>query len=177
MVVSAFSQLPLRAREPVLVPNGEIGRIFVGSGMAFEGYTGGGGKEVIAGLMSTGDTGDVEAAGRLFVEGRDDEMIVSGGENVFPGEVEELLRGHEAVVDAAVVGVDDDEMGQRLTAFVVSEPRSSLSADEIKDYVRSHLPRFKIPRHVEFVDVIPRNSMGKILRRSLLDGSTFGAQG
>ena len=157
--------------------NGKIGRIFVGSGMAFEGYTGGGGKEVIAGLMSTGDTGYVDAAGRLFVEGRDDEMIVSGGENVFPGEVEELLRGHDAVVDAAVVGIDDEEMGQRLTAFVVSKPESSLSADEIKEYVRSHLARFKIPRHVEFVDEIPRNSMGKILRRSLLDGSTFGGKG
>jgi len=155
--------------EGVPVANGESGRIFVGSGMTFDGYTGGEGKEVIAGLMSTGDTGYLDEAGRLFVEGRSDEMIVSGGENVYPGEVEDLLRGHGAVVDAAVVGIDDEEMGQRLTAFVVSRPGSSLSLDEVREYVRSHLARFKVPRHVEFVDEIPRNSMGKVLRRDLLD--------
>jgi len=171
------TQVVILDDQRVPVAKGEIGRIFVGSGMAFEGYTGGGGKEVIAGLMSTGDTGYVDEAGRLFVEGRDDEMIISGGENVFPGEVEELLRAHDAVVDAAVVGVDDEEMGQRLAAFVLAKPGSSLSADEIKGYVRSHLARFKIPRDVEFVDAIPRNAMGKILRRSLLDGSIFGSQG
>jgi len=153
--------------EGVPVARGKSGRIFVGSGMTFEGYTGGGGKEVIAGLTSTGDTGYVDEAGRLFVEGRDDEMIVSGGENVFPGEVEEFLRGHDAVIDAAVVGIDDEEMGQRLTAFVVPKPGSSLSTDEVREYVRSHLARFKIPRQVEFVDEIPRNSMGKVLRRGL----------
>jgi fatty-acyl-CoA synthase len=171
------TQVAILDEEGVPVARGKSGRIFVGSGMAFEGYTGGGGKEVIAGLMSTGDTGYVDEAGRLFVEGRDDEMIVSGGENVFPGEVEELLRGHQAVVDAAVVGVDDEEMGQRLIAFVVAKPGSSLSMDEVRAYVRSHLARFKIPRHVEFVDEIPRNSMGKVLRRGLLDKSTFGSQG
>jgi len=159
------------------VATGQSGRIFVGSGMTFEGYTGGGGKQVIAGLIGTGDTGRVDEAGRLFVEGRDDEMIVSGGENVFPGEVEELLRGHEAVIDAAVVGIDDEEMGQRLAAFVVSEPGSSLSTEEVREYVRSRLARFKIPQHVEFVDEIPRNLMGKVLRRGLLDRSAFGSTG
>ncbi len=158
------------------VTTGQSGRIFVGSGMTFEGYTGGGGKQVIAGLMCTGDTGHVDEAGRLFVEGRDDEMIVSGGENVFPGEVEELLRGHEAVVDAAVVGIDDEELGQRLAAFVVSKPGSSLSTEEVKEYVRSRLARFKIPRYVEFVDEIPRNLMGKVLRKGLLDRSAFGSK-
>jgi len=159
------------------VTTGQSGRIFVGSGMTFEGYTGGGDKQIIAGLMCTGDTGHVDEAGRLFVEGRDDEMIVSGGENVFPGEVEELLRGHEAVIDAAVVGIDDEEMGQRLVAFVVSEPGSSLSTEEVKEYVRFRLARFKIPRYVEFVDEIPRNLMGKVLRRGLLDRSAFGPKG
>ena len=157
------------------VATGQSGRIFVGSGMTFEGYTGGGGKQVIAGLMCTGDTGHVDEAGRLFVEGRDDEMIVSGGENVFPGEVEELLRAHEAVVDAAVVGIDDEELGQRLAAFVVSEPGSSLSTEEVREYVRSRLARFKIPRYVEFVDEIPRNLLGKVLRKGLLDRSAFGS--
>ncbi len=170
------TQVAILDDEGVPVAKGASGRIFVGSGMTFEGYTGGGSKEVIAGLMSTGDTGYVDEAGRLFVEGRDDEMIVSGGENVFPGEVEELLRGHDAVVDAAVVGIDDEEMGQRLAAFVVSTPESPLSTDEVREYVRSRLSRFKVPRHVEFVDEIPRNSMGKVFRRGLLDESTFGSQ-
>src|SRR5208282_597530 len=83
------------------VPSGECGRIFVGNEMVFDGYTGGGSKEVIGGLMSTGDVGRFDAAGRLFVEGRDDEMIVSGGENVFPREVEDLLADHEHVREVA----------------------------------------------------------------------------
>src|SRR6185437_14256437 len=100
-------------------PRGEVGRIFVGNEMSFEGYTGGGGKEVIDGLLSSGDVGHFDADGRLFVDGRDDEMIVSGGENVFPREVEDLLADHESVVEVAVIGVDDSEFGQRLKAFVV----------------------------------------------------------
>ena len=101
------------------VPEGEVGRIFVGNGMAFEGYTGGGGKEVIDDLLSSGDVGHFDSEGRLFIDGRDDEMIVSGGENVFPREVEDLLSDHEAVAEAAVIGVADEEFGQRLKAFVV----------------------------------------------------------
>ena len=101
------------------VPDGETGRIFVGNSMLFEGYTGGGGKDMIEGLMSTGDVGRIGDDGRLYVEGRDDEMIVSGGENVFPQEVEDCLVGHEAVAEAAAIGVDDDDYGKRLRAFVV----------------------------------------------------------
>ena len=105
------------------VPQGEVGRIFVGNEMAFEGYTGGGGKEIIDGLFSSGDVGHFDAAGRLFIDGRDDEMIVSGGENVFPREVEDLLADHDGVVEVAVIGVEDEEFGQRLKAFVVVAPR------------------------------------------------------
>ncbi len=101
------------------VPQGEVGRIFVGNEMAFEGYTGGGGKEIIDGLYSSGDVGHFDSDGRLFIDGRDDEMIVSGGENVFPREVEDLLADHEAVEEVAVIGVEDEEFGQRLKAFVV----------------------------------------------------------
>ena len=151
------------------VPRGRSGRIFVGSGMAFEGYTGGGGKQVIRGLMDTGDVGHLDESGRLFVDGRSDDMIVSGGENVFPGEVEDLLRAHEHVLDAAVVGVDDQEMGQRLVAFIVPKPGSSLSTGDVQQYVRSHLARYKIPGQVEFVERIPRNPTGKVLRKSLQD--------
>ena len=102
------------------LPQGETGRIFVGNDLAFEGYTGGGNKHVIGGLLSSGDVGHFDENGRLFIDGRDDDMIVSGGENVFPGEVEDLLSGHEHVAEAAVFGVDDEQFGQRLKAVVVT---------------------------------------------------------
>jgi acyl-CoA synthetase (AMP-forming)/AMP-acid ligase II len=148
------------------VPPGEGGRIFVANEMMFEGYTGGGGKEIIAGLMSTGDVGRFDEAGRLFVEGRDDEMIVSGGENVFPREVEDLLCMHEGVREAAVVGVADEKFGQRLKAFVV--PRGDeLSEEQLKEYVKANLARYKVPREVVFLAELPRNATGKVLKREL----------
>jgi fatty-acyl-CoA synthase len=149
------------------VPKGETGRIFVGSELLFEGYTGGGNKEVIDGLMSTGDTGHFDAAGRLHVEGRDDEMIVSGGENVFPREVEDLLGHHPDIVEAAVVGVPDDEFGQRLKAVVVRREGSTLTEDDVRAHVKANLARYKVPRDVVFVDALPRNQTGKILKREL----------
>ncbi|HVE68345.1 MAG TPA: acyl-CoA synthetase, partial [Solirubrobacteraceae bacterium] len=127
---------------------------------------GGGGKDVIDGLMATGDVGHFDAGGRLFVDGRDDEMIVSGGENVFPQEVEELLAKRDDVCEVAVVGVDDDEWGQRLRAVIV--PRSGkIDEKEIKSYVKEHLAGYKVPRDVQFVDELPRNATGKVLKREL----------
>ncbi len=149
------------------VPRGESGRIFVGNEMMFEGYTGGGGKEIIEGLMSTGDVGHLDAEGRLFVDGRDDEMIVSGGENVFPREVEDLLSDHAAIEEATVIGVPDTEFGQRLKAFVVPRNGTKLDEEEIKDYVKSNLARYKVPREVVFMQELPRNATGKILKRDL----------
>jgi fatty-acyl-CoA synthase len=149
------------------VPTGERGRIFVGNDMLFEGYTGGGHKEFVDGLMSSGDVGHLDTEGRLFVEGRDDDMIVSGGENVFPAEVEDLIGGHEGVAEVAVIGVPDEQYGQRLKAFVVTRAGASLSEDDVKGYVREHLARYKIPRQVAFVDELPRNTTGKILKREL----------
>ncbi len=149
------------------VAPGEPGRIFVGNEMMFDGYTGGGGKEIIDGLMSTGDVGHFDADGRLFVDGRDDEMIVSGGENVFPREVEDLLADHAEVLEAAVIGVPDDEFGQRLKAFVVPVNGTSLDETAIQDYVKSNLARFKVPREVVFVEQLPRNATGKVLKRDL----------
>ena len=119
------------------VPKGTTGRIFVGNGMLFEGYTGGGNKDMIDGLMSSGDVGRFDEKGHLFVEGRDDEMIVSGGENVFPKEVEDCLTRHEAVHEAAAIGVDDDDYGKRLKAFVVLEDGKEVSEDDLKAYVKS----------------------------------------
>ncbi len=149
------------------LPVGETGRIFVGNGLLFEGYTGGGSKEVIDGLMSSGDVGRFDEHGRLHVAGRDDDMIVSGGENVFPQEVEDCLVTHEQVHEVAAVGVDDDDYGQRLRAFVVS--LGEVSEDDLKSHVRASLARFKVPREIVFVDELPRNATGKILKRELAD--------
>jgi fatty-acyl-CoA synthase len=149
------------------VSRGEVGRIFVGNEMSFEGYTGGGGKDAIDGLLSSGDVGHIDSAGRLFIDGRDDEMIVSGGENVFPREVEDLLAGHEAVVEVAVIGVEDDEYGQRLKAFVVVAEEAEVSDEDLKAHVKAHLAGYKAPREVEFVPELPRNATGKILKREL----------
>ncbi len=149
------------------VPRGQSGRIFVANELMFEGYTGGGNKEIIEGLMSTGDVGHLDSGGRLFVDGRDDEMIVSGGENVFPREVEDLLSDHASVEEVAVVGVPDQEFGQRLKAFVVPRPGAQLGEDEIKEYVKQNLARYKVPRDVVFLEELPRNATGKILKREL----------
>ncbi|GAC1435793.1 MAG: acyl-CoA synthetase [Solirubrobacteraceae bacterium] len=146
---------------------GETGRIFVANEMLFEGYTGGGHKAQIEGLMSTGDVGCFDEDGRLHVSGRDDEMIVSGGENVFPREVEDLLADHEDIEEAAVIGVEDEKFGQRLKAFVVLRNGSSLDEDGVKRYVKANLARYKIPRDIEFLDELPRNATGKVLKREL----------
>jgi fatty-acyl-CoA synthase len=149
------------------VPRGEVGRIFVGNEMSFEGYTGGGGKEAIDGLLCSGDVGHLDEGGRLFIDGRDDEMIVSGGENVFPREIEDLLADHEAVVEVAVIGVEDEEFGQRLKAFVVLAGDGEASEEELKAHVKANLAAYKAPREFEFMDELPRNATGKILKREL----------
>ena len=149
------------------VPQGETGRIFVGNGILFEGYTGGGKKDMIDGLMSSGDVGRIDENGHLFVEGRDDDMIVSGGENVFPQEVEDTLSEHEDVHEVACIGVDDDEYGQRLKAFVVLQEGKDVSEDDLKKHVKSNLAGYKVPREIVFLDELPRNATGKILKREL----------
>jgi acyl-CoA synthetase (AMP-forming)/AMP-acid ligase II/uncharacterized membrane protein len=161
----------------VEVPTGATGRIFVGNEMLFEGYTGGGSKDVIGALMATGDVGRFDEGGRLFVEGRDDEMIVSGGENVFPKEVEDLLARHDAVAEAAALGVEDSDFGQRLRAFVVLERGKQASEDDLKTYIKRNLARYKVPREIVFLDELPRNATGKVLKRELkqLDTEESGA--
>ncbi len=154
-------------RDQLITAPGVDGRIFVGSGLRFDGYTGGDTKASIDGLLSSGDVGHWDDSGRLFVGGRDDDMIVSGGENLYPREVEDLLADHPDVVEVAVIGVDDEEFGKRLAAFVVGAPGHSLDADEVKDYVRANLANFKAPRSVTFVDELPRNATGKVLKREL----------
>ena len=151
------------------LPPGETGRIFIGNQLAFEGYTGGGDKEHLGDLLSSGDVGHFDQEGRLFIDGRDDEMIVSGGENVFPREVEDLLADHDAVEEAAAIGVEDDEFGQRLRAFVVKQEGKETSEDDLKAYVKQNLARYKVPREIVFVDELPRNATGKVLKRELAE--------
>ncbi len=149
------------------VDDGNEGRIFAGSALVFDGYTGGGSKEVIDGCMATGDVGHIDHKGRLFVSGREDDMIVSGGENVFPKEVEEELIRLDGVAEAAVVGVPDDQYGQRLAAYVVREDGATITEDDVRNAVRSRLARYKVPRDVVFVEELPRNATGKVLRKDL----------
>jgi acyl-CoA synthetase (AMP-forming)/AMP-acid ligase II len=151
------------------VETGETGRIFIGNQMAFEGYTGGGGKEHLGELLSSGDVGHFEDQGRLFVDGRDDEMIVSGGENVFPREVEDLLSDFDGVADVAAIGVEDEEFGQRLRAFVVKEEGADVGEDDLKSHVKANLARYKVPREIVFVEELPRNATGKVLKRELAE--------
>ncbi|TWH18902.1 fatty-acyl-CoA synthase [Prauserella rugosa] len=152
--------------ERITEPN-VTGRVFVGSGLAFEGYTDGRNKEIIDGLLASGDVGHFDEDGLLFIDGRDDEMIVSGGENVYPIEVENLLVEHPEILEAGVVGVPDEEFGQRLKAFVVRSADSTLDADGVRAFVKENLARYKVPRDVEFLDALPRNATGKLLRNKL----------
>ncbi len=154
------------------VAEGGSGRVFVGNSLLFEGYTGGGHKDLIDGLMSSGDVGRYEG-GLLFIEGRDDEMIVSGGENVFPKEVEDCLARHDGVVEVAAIGVDDDDFGKRLRAFVVRRD-DSVTEDDLKGWVKEHLARYKVPRDLVFLEELPRNATGKVLKRELVDDDEQG---
>ncbi|KAA1380653.1 AMP-binding protein [Aeromicrobium fastidiosum] len=145
------------------VPTGEVGRIVVRSSMNAPAEALGD-RQVVDGHVSTGDVGHLDAHGRLFVDGRDDDMIVSGGENVFPGEVEDLLHAHPAIRDVTVHGVPDEEYGQRLRAVVVAEPDSDLTPDDVRAHVRDHLARFKVPRDVQLIDELQRSATGKVRR-------------
>lgn len=149
------------------LPTGEVGTIYVRNDTQFDGYTSGKTKDFHAGFMSSGDVGYLDENGRLFVVGRDDEMIVSGGENVYPIEVEKTLATHPEVAEASVLGVDDEQYGQRLAAFVVLEPGAAADVDTLKQHVRDNLANYKVPREITVLDELPRGSTGKILRNEL----------
>jgi acyl-CoA synthetase (AMP-forming)/AMP-acid ligase II len=151
------------------VPTGEVGSIYVRNSSQFDGYTSGKTKDFHEGFMASGDVGYVDDAGRLFVVGRDDEMIVSGGENVYPIEVEKTLATHPDVAEASVIGVDDEQFGQRLAAFVVLNAGASATPDVLKQHVRENLANYKVPREITILDEMPRGSTGKIARSELQD--------
>ncbi|OBB89805.1 AMP-binding protein [Mycobacterium sp. 852002-40037_SCH5390672] len=143
------------------------GRIFVGGELTSEGYTDGAGKAVVDGMTSTGDMGYLDNAGRLFIVGREDDMIISGGENVYPRAVENALAQHPAIADNVVIGVPDERFGQRLAAFVVAQPEGEIDLPELREYLKARVSRFEQPRDINIVDSIPRNPTGKVLRREL----------
>jgi len=149
------------------LPTGETGAIYVRNSTQFDGYTSGTTKDFHDGFMCSGDVGYLDEDGRLFVVGRDDEMIVSGGENVYPIEVEKTLTGHPDVAEAAVLGADDEKFGQRLVAFVVLRPGAGATADSLKQHVRDNLANYKVPRQITVLDDLPRGSTGKISRPDL----------
>ncbi|WP_280422117.1 acyl-CoA synthetase [Nocardia carnea] len=162
--IALYDENRKRITEP-----GVTGTIFIDNPHAFKAYTDGRTKEQVDGMMSSGDVGHVDRNGLLFIDGRDDDMIVSGGENVFPQEVEHLITNRPDVLEAAVVGVDDREFGKRLRAVVVPGPDSARDPQEIKDYVKANLARYKVPREVIFLDELPRNATGKLLRKPLTE--------
>ena len=153
--------------EGMPTPKGSSGWIHVASTAQFDGYTDGTDRERTGTLMATGDIGQLDADGRLHISGRANDMIVTGGENVFPSSVEEVLDRHPAVEVSAVVGADDPEFGQRVTAFVVLRPCRSVDANELKAWVAAELPSFMVPRGVEFVDALPMTTTGKVVRHRL----------
>ena len=144
---------------------GEVGSIRVASSLAFEGYTGA--ESPADGAVDIGDVGYLDEDGYLFVTGRNDDMIVSGGENIFPSEVEGVLEDHPDLADCAVIGVDDEEFGQVLHAFVVARDGADPTAEDVTSFVRSRLARYKTPKQVTFLDELPRNAAGKVLKTEL----------
>jgi acyl-coenzyme A synthetase/AMP-(fatty) acid ligase len=143
------------------------GRLFVGGDLTFDAYTGGEKRDVVADLMDTGDTGYMDAAGRLFIVGRADDMIVSGGENVYPRAVENALAELPEVADNAVIGVSDEDYGQRLAAFIVPQEGAAIEEASIREYLKGKVSRFEQPRDIKIVKTIPRNPAGKVLRNEL----------
>jgi acyl-coenzyme A synthetase/AMP-(fatty) acid ligase len=146
------------------VPTGTPGRVFVGSGMAFEGYTDGSDKDRLDGLVATGDLGVIDpVSGRLTVLGRDDDMVVIGGENVYPGQVEDAILTHPGVLECCITAAEDPAFGVKLIAHIVGQAVE----DELKELVRQQVARFAVPREFRYLDALPRNATGKVLKRDL----------
>jgi acyl-CoA synthetase (AMP-forming)/AMP-acid ligase II len=143
------------------------GRIFVGGELTTKGYIGGADKTVIDEMTSTGDMGYLDNSGRLYIVGREDDMIVSGGENVYPRALENALAEHPDVAENAVVGVPDERFGRRLAAFVVARARRQIDEAGLREYLKDKVSRFEQPRDIHVVDSIPRNPAGKVIRKEL----------
>lgn len=119
------------------------------------------------GCFHTGDAGYLDADGYLYIYDRVKDMIISGGENIYPAEVENALFGHPAVADVAVIGVPDDKWGEAVKAFIVKKPNVAVTPEELIAFARERIAGYKVPRSIDFVDTLPRNPTGKILKREL----------
>jgi fatty-acyl-CoA synthase len=146
-------------------PKDETGEIFVKSDVMFEGYTSGDERDEREGYMSIGDLGHLDDDDFLFIEGRADDMVVVGGENIYPIEIEEVIGGIAGVDDVTVMGVPDDEYGEVLGAFVVG----NVDPDKVKKVCKDELASYKVPRRVEIIEELPRTSTGKVVKRELLE--------
>ena len=157
---------------------GEVGEIIVRGPTVMVGYAGRPDETARAlgdGWLRTGDLGYLDGDGYLYVVDRRDDLIVTGGENVYPADVEAVLRQHPAIVDAGVVGLPDPTWGQAVAAFVVVRAGAQPEEDEIKAFCAGRLARYKIPRRLRFVDRLPRSDAGKLLRRQMREWATEGA--
>jgi acyl-CoA synthetase (AMP-forming)/AMP-acid ligase II len=155
-----------------LLASGEPGEILVRSQSNMSGYWRRPDAEREAlvgqsGWLRTGDIGTIDEAGFLFILDRKQDMIITGGENVYPAEVENLIAGHPDVSDVAVAGIADPRWGQAVTAFVVPRPGALLEAVEVMGFCRGQIAGYKIPKRVVFLDELPRNALGKVLRAEL----------
>ena len=161
---------PLSGRE---VPTGDVGEVWMRGPNVMAGYANRPEETANAltpdGWLRTGDGGYLDEDGYLFLTDRIKDMIVSGGENVYPVEVEEALSQHPAVAEVTVIGVPDDRWGEAVKALVVSRPGAATSAGDLIDFARERLAGYKLPRSIDFVDALPRTASGKVLKRELRD--------
>src|SRR5690606_30799155 len=147
---------------------GEVGEIYTRNGMLTRYHRHdrvGGGAAALDGFVSVGDLGHLDRDGYLYIDARTHDMVIAGGVNIYPCEIEDVLHSHPQVLEAAVVGIPDDEWGESLKAFVIRQPGAEPSAGELATYCRQHLANYKCPKHFAFVDALPRNSTGKVLKR------------
>jgi acyl-CoA synthetase (AMP-forming)/AMP-acid ligase II len=160
-------EVEIRNAEGKLQPAGERGEIYVRGEQVSGEYLGRGSSVDAEGWFPTRDSGSMDAEGYIFIEGRADDIIVRGGENMSPGEIEEVLLEHDAVEDAAVVGLPDEQWGETVAAAVVTRPGSSVSEEEIRGWVKDRLRSSRTPERIEFRQELPYNELGKLLRRKL----------
>jgi acyl-CoA synthetase (AMP-forming)/AMP-acid ligase II len=152
------------------LPRGQVGEIAVRGDNVMLGYwnqpeiTS---AALVDGWMHTGDAGCMDDRGYVFVVDRIKDMIITGGENVYSAEVENALAKHDAVAACAVIGVPDDQWGERVLAVVVFQPGTSATESELRDFCRQHIANYKLPRSVAVVDVLPLSSAGKVLKGEL----------
>ena len=166
----AGQELAIFSEDGQRLPPGEVGLVHVRNQQTMEGYldnkaaTDATRKGAWVGVE---DLGRLDEAGYLYIEGRARDMIISGGVNIYPVEIEEVLAKHPRIVEVAVVGVPDDDFGERLIGCVVTDDGEELEATALVDFARAHLASFKVPKQRTYFDVLPRNPTGKVLKRQL----------